>query len=154
MKKTLKQREGQLKYALHNTKINASLRMTIYEILYLVTRTWVTQKTESEILILPFKINLAVDNGADSVLLHTPTNQCEVFLSGLTALQLIFKLQKTWSFFEFAWLTDFTDITKMVRKMQGFFPLTFADKNFHILKTGDSMETMQFSTNFSVVMTF
>jgi len=39
MKKTLKQREGQLKYALHNTKINASLRMTIYEILYLVTRT-------------------------------------------------------------------------------------------------------------------
>lgn len=75
-------------YALHNAKINAFLSMTIYEILYLVTRTWVTQGPESEILILLFNINLAIDSEADSVLLHTPTNQCKVFISGLNVLQL------------------------------------------------------------------
>lgn len=75
-------------------------------------------------------------------------------MSGLNALQLILKLQKNFSFFEFAWLTDFIDVTKIVRKMQVLFSLRFADENFHIPKIRDNTETMQSSTNFSAVIPF
>lgn len=51
------------------------------EMPYLVTRTQVTWEPEGGTFILLFKINLAFENGADFVVLHSPTNRGKVFTS-------------------------------------------------------------------------